>query len=112
MELYSYHLFKKNKKQKGVFLLFFSFLFVKKNKMHDPGSDWWEEEEEAGGWEEEEDGVGGEEGLAGTIKNTARTIPLFTLLFPFIWLLPLPSPTFSFLYLIAYPINIPFPRCS
>lgn len=45
--------------------------------MHDLGSDWWEERKGEG---EEEEAGGGV--LAGTIKNTARTIPLFTHLFP------------------------------
>lgn len=76
--------------------------------MHDLGSDWWEERRGGGG--RGSGGVG--EGLAGTIKNTARTIPLFTLLSPSSCSYRFPSPTFSFLYLIAYPINIPFPRCS
>lgn len=54
MKLFSTIYFKKISNQ-GVASCFFSFLFVKKNKMHDLGSDGWEgrkgEEMEAGGGE-------------------------------------------------------------
>lgn len=41
-EAFSYNLLKKSQ-NKGCFLPFFSFLFVKKNKMPDLGSNGWEE---------------------------------------------------------------------
>lgn len=41
-EAFSYNLLKKSQ-NKGCFLAFFSFLFVKKNKMPDLGSNGWEE---------------------------------------------------------------------
>lgn len=78
VKLFSYNLFKKKKSQnKGCFLAFYPFLFVKKNKMPDLGSDGWEDRKRGGGrswW--------GVWGLPGTIKNTARTIPFLTPLFP------------------------------
>lgn len=77
--------------------------------MHDLGSDWWEERKGEG--EEEEAGGGG--GVFGRDNKKYCTYNTFVHpSYSFILLLPLSSPTFSFLYLIAYPINIPFPRCS
>jgi len=70
--------FKNPQTKKDVFLLFFPFLFVKKNKMPDPRSDGWGGKEKG----RRKKLVGGQGGLAGTIQNTARTIPFLTPPFP------------------------------
>lgn len=49
VKLFSYDLFKKKSQNKGCFLAFYPFLFVKKNKMPDLGSDGWEERKRGGG---------------------------------------------------------------